>query len=388
MSPRRRPRSFAVALLVAGVPFAGAAHADVVVELRGGGERVRASGATADLAGLTLRIAEPGSPEPGSRESGSPKPGSPERREIVPWDFVRGIEGSTAVAGEYLEIGEDLWRARIRVERGDAPFARALVARHWERLRGASGPTAALAAEVLLRCALEDLDLRAAAEPWLAVLRHREAGEPTRFPTLAPVVDEATGLLPAFSPFVPLDRRADLAGALDAARGTGGDAPARIASTLARIMRWTVDGAGAAPAAPARDAAPAERALGLLEAIVAAPDARDLTKALVEFDRAFPEMPPFLGAWRLAAAGAQAARLARATGGDADARRLALERAALELLAVPASGLDKTGLVDAYALEEAEALLREAGDAESAAQLAALRAERLGGPAAAGAPSE
>ena len=80
---------------------------------------------------------------------------------------------------------------------------------------------------------------------------------------------------------------------------------------------------------------------------------------------------------------AQAARLARASAGADDDRRLLLERAALELLAVPASGLDKTGLVDAYALEEAESLLREAGDGESAAQLAALRAERLRGPAAA-----
>lgn len=343
---------------------ASAARADVVVELRGGNAPVRAAAATADLAGLTLRLVEPGKGE---------------RREVVPWDFVRAVAGDASVGGDFLELGEDLWRARIRVERGDAPFARALVARHWERLRGASGPTGALAAEVLLRCALEDLDLRAAAEPWLVVLRHRASGEPTRFPELAPVIDEATGLLPELSPFVPGDRRDDLAGALDAARGAGGDGPARVAAGLARIMRWTTASAPAGPsAAPARDAAPAERVLSLLEAIVAAPDARDRTKALVEFDRAFPEVPAFLGAWRLAASGAQAARLARAATGDDD-RRILLERAALELLAVPASGLDKTGLVDAYALEEAESLLREAGDGESAAQLAALRAERLRG---------
>ncbi|MEY3023118.1 MAG: hypothetical protein RIS86_2316 [Planctomycetota bacterium] len=358
------PRPGLLRLLLAAPLLAGAARADVTVVLRGGNAPVRATSATADLAGLAVRIAEPGG----------------ERRETVPWDFVRGVEGSAAVAGEYLEIGEDLWRARIRVERGDAPLARPLVSRHWDRLQAASGPTSALAAEVLLRCALEDLDLRAAAEPWLVLLRHRASGEATRFPTLPPVIDEATGLLPELSPFVPTARRDDLAAALDAAQGAGGDGPAPIAAAIARIMRWTAGETGAAPAAPVRDAAPAERALGLLEAIVAAPDARAAIRAAGDFDRAFAEGPAFLGAWRLAATGAQAARLARAVpvGGEEDgARRVALERAALELLAVPASGLDKTGLVDAYALEEAESLLREAGDAASADALAALREDRL-----------
>ena len=112
-----------VAALLAAAPsyaalfLAGAARADVVVELRGGNAPVRASAATADLAGLTLRLVEPGKGE---------------RREVVPWDFVRAVGsgggGADApVGGDFLELGEDLWRARIRVERGDAPFARPLV---------------------------------------------------------------------------------------------------------------------------------------------------------------------------------------------------------------------------------------------------------------------
>jgi hypothetical protein len=44
---------------------------------------------------------------------------------------------------------------------------------------------------------------------------------------------------------------------------------------------------------------------------------------------------------------------------------------------VPASGLDKTGLVDAAAIEAAEMLTREAGDGAAAAALASLKAERL-----------
>jgi hypothetical protein len=56
---------------------------------------------------------------------------------------------------------------------------------------------------------------------------------------------------------------------------------------------------------------------------------------------------------------------------------MAMTRAALELLAVPAAGLDRTGLVDAFALEEAARLLRESGDDASAAQVDALAAEKL-----------
>jgi hypothetical protein len=55
----------------------------------------------------------------------------------------------------------------------------------------------------------------------------------------------------------------------------------------------------------------------------------------------------------------------------------ALGRAALDLLAVPAAGLDAHGLVDAYALEEAGRLLREAGDDTSASQLETLARDKM-----------
>jgi len=60
--------------------------------------------------------------------------GADEQRSVLPWDFVRAVEGQTGTAGlgEYLDLGEDLWRARIRIERGDFALAKPMLAKHWQ----------------------------------------------------------------------------------------------------------------------------------------------------------------------------------------------------------------------------------------------------------------
>ena len=367
------------AALLAACGIAAGAAADVTVFLRGEAQPVVAASAFGDAHGLEVRTGA----------------GANEQRSVLPWDFVRDVEGATGTAGlgEYLAVGEDLWRARIRIERGDFALAKPLLAKHWARFRGSDGPTAALVAEALLRCALADGDVRAATDPWLACLRHRGAGQDSRFPTLAAVIDAESGLLPELSPFMPASRRADVIAACEAAAvpsgaGTGVSASeaAQVAALIVRIAKGTSDAAGAAAAtddaAAAGDAkrqSPALRALTLVDGIASAADARVLDKAIAAFDRAYAEPPSHLAAWRLAAIGSCRARLARATAGDAraGARTMAMTRAALELLAVPAAGLDRTGLVDAFALEEAARLLRESGDDASAAQVDALAAEKL-----------
>lgn len=371
------------AILSAAVARPAPARASVAVLRRSGMPPVPGTGAIADARGIEVRLAAGGS-------------------QLVSWDEVRGfetsvIEGQGVAARPELRgldaagydaalaMGKDLWRARIRIERGDTVLARPLLARHWTSLRGTDGPMAMLCAEGLLECALEAGDLRGAVEPWLAVARLREAGAATRFPGMTARVDAATGLLPALSPFVPSASRTQILAACDAAAAEGG-----AAATLASLLRDLIEASGgtgaAADAAATTTRTPpkkgarepgVEQWLGLLLAIETAPGARERAAAVSDFDRAAPEPPPFLAAWRLAAIGANAARTARASVGTGRADML--ERAALELLAVPASGLDRTGLVDAYALEMAEGLLREAGDEESAAQLAALRAEASGG---------
>jgi hypothetical protein len=379
---RARVRALA-AMLVPMVVLAAVprAFAEVTVILRGNAEPVTGIGAVAALRGLEV-------------QQGGVQQGGARASVVVPWDMVRSVEGATiaGLEGE-LAVGQDLWRARIRVERGDEALAEPLLLKHWDRYRLQDGPTTAVVAEGLLRCALARGDLRASVEPWFVCLRIGSNGEPSRYPELAGVLDDTTGLLPEASPFLPSSRRNELAEALAAigrsagssaaasAAGVAGDCAAR----LARMLAATEAGASIVAASdPGRDAAPSVRALGLIETILTAPDRRSADRAVAEFERILPDPPGYLAAWKLAAAGAQAARSARALEGEPRARALegeprarALESAALALLAVPASGLDKSGLVDAYALEEAVALLKEAGDQVSAAQVATILEERL-----------
>jgi hypothetical protein len=339
------------------------ALADITVILRGGAEPVKGLSAIAALRGLEVQQ------------------GTAKAAVTIPWDMVRDVEGATIPGLESeLAIGQDLWRARIRVERGDEALAEPLFTKHWERYRSQDGPTTAVIAEGLLRCALAKNDLRAAVEPWSVCLRIGSNGEPSRYPDLPGILDDTTGLLPELSPFLPTSTRPDLADALRDAAKSMSAAQAGVASEatarLARILAATERDAKPTPAAEvSRDAAPAVRALSLIEAILSAPDARAAAKAVAEFERILPDAPAYLSAWKFAAAGTHAARMARATTGDS--RNRALEEAALAFLAVPASGLDKTGLVDAYALEEAVALLKESGDNVSAAQVATILDEKV-----------
>ena len=339
------------------------ALADITVILRGGAEPVKGLSAVAALRGLEVQQ------------------GTAKAAVTIPWDMVRDVEGATIPGLESeLAIGQDLWRARIRVERGDEALAEPLFTKHWERYRSQDGSTTAVIAEGLLRCALAKNDLRAAVEPWSVCLRIGSNGEPSRYPDLPGILDDTTGLLPELSPFLPTSTRPDLADALRDAAKSMSAAQAGVASEatarLARILAATERDAKPTPAAEvSRDAAPAVRALSLIEAILSAPDARAAAKAVAEFERILPDAPAYLSAWKFAAAGTHAARMARATTGDS--RNRALEESALAFLAVPASGLDKTGLVDAYALEEAVALLKESGDNVSAAQVATILDEKV-----------
>ncbi|MFZ9880436.1 MAG: hypothetical protein ACO3QC_03435 [Phycisphaerales bacterium] len=165
----------------------GAGAADVRVDLRANAGEIVGAAATADLRGIELR---------GVRGDAG---GAAER--VVPWDMVRAVDGSVASAAgadlpTMLEVATELWRARTRVERGDMELARPLFRAQWPRFARAEGPTAALVAEGALRCAVAAGELDAALEPWLECLRHRAAGEATRFPTLDPALDPETGLLP------------------------------------------------------------------------------------------------------------------------------------------------------------------------------------------------
>lgn len=135
---------------------------------------------------------------------------------VLAWDLVRGLQGAefgtvgAEEASELLEIAEDLWRARSRVQRGDLPAARALFDRHFDRFRGTTSETALIVAEGTLRCRLASEDWLHALVPALEVARLRKAGESTdRFDALPEVIDQATLLCPQLAPTWRADARTE-----------------------------------------------------------------------------------------------------------------------------------------------------------------------------------
>jgi hypothetical protein len=344
------------------------AFADVTVIQRSGGAPIVGPSAVATEQGVEVAAT-------GGALSG---------KALVPWDMVRAVEGTPAVA-RLDELGapaEDLWRARIRIDRGDDDLALPLLRAHWDRFAATDGPTTALVAEGMLRATMARGDARGAFEPWIVCLRLGARNVQSRFPNAEPVLDATTGFLPALPPFVPSKDRESLALACDAvSESMAGSEALPVARIFAAIVRATAfdarpDAAASSALLPNGAVLPSADVLSLVLAIIAAENDRERATVVAQFERAVAQAPGYLGAWKLAAIGMNASLRARAIPeGDAN-RAPALERAALELLAVPASELDPTGLVDCFALEEASRLLRDAGDPTAADQLKNVLEER------------
>lgn len=125
--------------------------------------------------------------------------------QVVPWDRVRDIEcNDDAVLllyERYRETAEDLWRARIRVERNDLALAEPLLLDLFETYRGQTNETAAVVAEGLLRCLIARAAIAEAVVPALETARLRAAGMTAPgYSVLVPVIDEESGLCPRVPP--------------------------------------------------------------------------------------------------------------------------------------------------------------------------------------------
>jgi hypothetical protein len=124
----------------------------------------------------------------------------------IGWDRIRAVHGPLSdEATAFYEIADAAWRARTRLERGDAIAAEPLFEALFDDYRHQEGATAAVIAEGLLRCRLRRGTHIAAIEPWLALLQARPnttvfASDWALAAGLPPVVDAATGLVPAVPP--------------------------------------------------------------------------------------------------------------------------------------------------------------------------------------------
>ncbi|MEX2219092.1 MAG: hypothetical protein WD749_10075, partial [Phycisphaerales bacterium] len=176
--------TLAIALLAAGV---------AQVQLRGGEQPP--AGAPVAVSAAGVAFGAPGA-APGTLVS-----------TVIGWDRVKSVGGSLASpAAQWLPIGEEAWRARMRLERGDALAAEPVLEKLFQTLRGERGPTAAVVSEGLMRCRIRRAAHVAAVEPWLAYLEATADASPSPLHASwaaeagLPSVIDPGGLAPALPP--------------------------------------------------------------------------------------------------------------------------------------------------------------------------------------------
>jgi hypothetical protein len=121
----------------------------------------------------------------------------------ISWDRVRAVKGEVIEPDldRWMEAGEKLWRARTRLERGDAALAEPLFERLFETYRGRTHETALMVAEGVLRCRLSRSENAMAVIPALEAARLRRANITTSsYAALPPAIDHGTALCPHVPP--------------------------------------------------------------------------------------------------------------------------------------------------------------------------------------------
>jgi hypothetical protein len=178
-----RAGAFALTLIATLASVSAALRADVV-ERRGGEPALIGSVTGMDEAGVSF-VTDGGA------------------EHLVPWDRVRrvDVQPPPLELERWMPVATDLWRARSRVERGDAALAEPLFERLFERYRGRTHETALVVAEGLARCRLTRGANASAVIPVLEVARLERAGVRTgSFTMLPPLLDVDTRLCPELFP--------------------------------------------------------------------------------------------------------------------------------------------------------------------------------------------
>jgi hypothetical protein len=272
--------------------------------------------------------------------------------ETIAWDRVAAVTGATLDASEreWIAIAEDLWRARFRIQRGDASAARPLFERHEARFRGERSETALVVAEGLLRCRLAEGDPRRAISVALDVASLRRAGIATdRYAALPEALDATTLLAPSLVPLWAPLRSEEAALLVDPTRY---DDPVvrRLGELYAALLRGEVVQAG-------RESHPGPALLAAIAAIDTT-SSEAVERSRRHLAAAVKDLPAWAQAW---AGHALGRRLVES--GDPSL----VTDGVLELLRVAADPAPPLPDLSLRSLELAAAALRASGDAESAA---------------------
>lgn len=298
--------------------------------------------------------------------------------QLVTWDRVAAMQGSWRERAEpYRAMATDLWRARVRLERGDTLGAEPLLERHLSKFEGRRGPLAAMVWSGVMRCRVSRQAQSAAIVAWAGVVRTGEnevsfagrarPGDDLRDTAL---VDGGTGLAPQLAPiFLPTPSLQIVAAAMPRTTETRAD---RLLAMYAAAADFEL---GRSVTLPARD--DSDVALALTWDVVAARIGDDAAKvkARANLERRLTgdEPPRWQEAWVRVALG----RLMLASK-EAEERRLG----AAMLLHVPARLADAHPYLAGVALAEVSASMGRDGNVTGArAVLARLQREYPGHPA-------
>lgn len=268
--------SNATALLVLAV--VAVAHGDVV-ERRGAEPELRGTVTLIDDAGITVRS-----------DLGAVH--------LVPWDRVRSVQTlrNDLTLAARMEIAEDLWRARSRVERHDTTLAEPVLERLFEQFRGRTHETALVVAEGLVRCRVARADHVLAVIPALEMARLRRAGVTTEaYSTLPAVADTTYALVAALAPvWLVSPRLESLAHALENFDAQGDEVVAALADAY-RLAVLGILGQTGEPAERVPDHPGVKLLRRLNECVSDSADARRAARE--QLSRAIPSMPAWARAW-------------------------------------------------------------------------------------------
>ena len=110
----------------------------------------------------------------------------------LPWSTIHTIEPKKARPNidAFLTKGELLWRAKIRLLRGDVLLSQPIFESQFTRLVGSDGIDARLVSEGLLRTLLAQGLLDKAIAPWLETVRLHEVGIQSPYTSLDSILEE------------------------------------------------------------------------------------------------------------------------------------------------------------------------------------------------------
>lgn len=301
----------------------------------------------------------------------------------VRWDLVKSVSGDEAEAArEFTETARTAWRARTRLERGDAVSAEPLFEELYPQYEGREGEMAALVCEGLLRCRLRRSAQTSAVRPWLAYLVARPNGPYRSVVTgaLRPACDEQMGLVPSLAPVwesTPAVEAFARSGELVGWSARGGELPRRaevLSALYVHAARFECGLESGPPMMQLSNADLRDGGIALVHAMVlsrtGSGEERTGARArLSDIMKSNRVDRPWIEAWCRVAIGRSLLMEA-----DPEQRRLGV----VELLHLPARFADSLPYLAGQALAEAVVALDEMGDAVGASSLLAELNERYG----------